>query len=150
MLVIFPGGNCSCRIMQACIVQGWHETCFGNTRLSPVLSRFKLYYIYEICMLVGWFHGIPTLVRFFNVEVWILKAIVYSRSLIKRINTWTVPQVRISGPFLKWRREEFQQMGKRTKKKKKINDEALGNTFKRSYRQAIWVEKRRKRRIYLH
>ena len=31
----------------------------------------------------------------------------YSRKLIKEINTWAVPLVRCSGPFLKWTREEL-------------------------------------------
>ena len=39
-----------------------------------------------------------------------------SRTLIKGINTWTVPLVRYSGPFLKWTRNELQQMDQRTRK----------------------------------
>ena len=39
-----------------------------------------------------------------------------SRNLIKGINTWAVPLVRYSGPFLKWTREELKQMGQRTRK----------------------------------
>ena len=39
-----------------------------------------------------------------------------SRNLIKRINTWAVPLVRYSGPFLKWTREELRQMDQRTRK----------------------------------
>ena len=39
-----------------------------------------------------------------------------SRNLIKGINTWAVPIVRFSGPFLKWTREEFKQMDQRTRK----------------------------------
>ena len=39
-----------------------------------------------------------------------------SRNLIKRINTWAVPRVRYSGPFLKWTREELRQMDQSTKK----------------------------------
>ena len=39
-----------------------------------------------------------------------------SRNLIKGINTWAVPLVRYSGPFLKWTREELKQMAQRTKK----------------------------------
>ena len=41
-----------------------------------------------------------------------------SRNLIKGINTWAVPLVRYSGPFLKWIRDELRQMDK------KINDHA--------------------------
>ena len=39
-----------------------------------------------------------------------------SRNLIKGINTWAVPLVRYSGPFLKWTREGLKQMDQRTRK----------------------------------
>ena len=39
-----------------------------------------------------------------------------SRNLIKGINTWAVPLVRYSGPFLKWTREKLKQMDQRTRK----------------------------------
>ena len=39
-----------------------------------------------------------------------------SRNLIKGINTWAVPLVRYSGPFLKWTREELKQMDQMTRK----------------------------------
>ena len=39
-----------------------------------------------------------------------------SRNLIKGINTWAIPLVRYSGPFLKWTREELKQMDQRTRK----------------------------------
>ena len=39
-----------------------------------------------------------------------------SRKLIKVINTWAVPLVRYSGPFLKWAREDLKQMDQRTRK----------------------------------
>ena len=51
----------------------------------------------------------------------LLEIILYSRNLIKRIYTSAVFLVRFSGPFLKWTREEFQQMD--------MND-SLGFTFK--------------------
>ena len=38
-------------------------------------------------------------------------------NLSKGINTWAVPHVRYSAPFLKWTREEHKQMVPRTKKK---------------------------------
>ena len=38
------------------------------------------------------------------------------RNLIKGINTWAVPLVRYSGPFLKWTKEELNQMDQRTRK----------------------------------
>ena len=39
-----------------------------------------------------------------------------NRDLIKGINTWAVPLVRYSGPFLKWTRDEPKQMDQRTRK----------------------------------
>ena len=39
-----------------------------------------------------------------------------SRNLVKGIDTWTVPLVRYSGPFLKWTRDELKQMDQRTRK----------------------------------
>ena len=39
-----------------------------------------------------------------------------SRNLIKWINTWAVPLVRYSGPFLKWTRDELKQIDQRTRK----------------------------------
>ena len=39
-----------------------------------------------------------------------------SWNLIKGINTWAVPLVRYSGPFLKWTREELKQIDQRTRK----------------------------------
>ena len=39
-----------------------------------------------------------------------------SRNLIKGINTWVIPLVRYSGPFLKWTRDELRQMDQRTRK----------------------------------
>ena len=39
-----------------------------------------------------------------------------SRNLIKGRNTWAVPLVRYSGPFLKWTLEELKQMDQRTRK----------------------------------
>ena len=38
------------------------------------------------------------------------------RNFIKRINTWAVPFVRYSRPFLKWTRDELKQMDQRTRK----------------------------------
>ena len=42
------------------------------------------------------------------------KKSVHSRNLIKVLNTWAVPLVRYSGPFLNWTREELQQTDQRT------------------------------------
>ena len=38
-----------------------------------------------------------------------------SRNLIKGMNTWAVPLIRYSGPFLKWTRDELKQMDQRTR-----------------------------------
>ena len=46
----------------------------------------------------------------------ILETKLSCRNLIKGINTWAVPLVRYSGPFLKWTREELKQMDQRTRK----------------------------------
>ena len=43
------------------------------------------------------------------------------RNLIKGVNTWAVPLVRYSGPFLKWSREELKQMDQNNNK---TNDNA--------------------------
>ena len=45
-----------------------------------------------------------------------LETKLFSRNLIKGINTWTIPLVRYSGPFLKWTRDELKQMDQRTRK----------------------------------
>ena len=44
-----------------------------------------------------------------------------SRNLIKGINTWAVPLVRYSRPFLKWTRDELKQMDQRTRKLKTMH-----------------------------
>ena len=46
----------------------------------------------------------------------LLEAKLSGRNLIKGINTWAVPLVRYSGPFLKWTRDELKQMDQRTRK----------------------------------
>ena len=46
----------------------------------------------------------------------LLETKLYSRNLIKGINTWAVLLVRYSGPFLKWTRNELKQMDQRTRK----------------------------------
>ena len=40
----------------------------------------------------------------------LLETILSSRNLIKGINTWTVPLVKYSGPFIMWTRDELKQM----------------------------------------
>ena len=46
----------------------------------------------------------------------LLKTKWHNRNLIKGINTWVVLLIGYSGSFLKWTREEFQQMDQRTRK----------------------------------
>ena len=46
----------------------------------------------------------------------LLKTKLSSRNLIKGINTWAVPLVRYSGPYLKWTREELKHLDQRTRK----------------------------------
>ena len=46
----------------------------------------------------------------------ILETKISCRNLIKGINTLAVPQVRYSGTFLKWTRDELKQMDQRTRK----------------------------------
>ena len=57
----------------------------------------------------------------------------HSRNLIKGINTWAVPLVRYSGPFLKLTREELKQMDQRAKKKKKPPKKHLMTIHKTMY-----------------
>ena len=45
----------------------------------------------------------------------------YNRNLIKGINPWAVSLIRSSRPYLKWTREEFQQMEQRTRKLMKMH-----------------------------
>ena len=45
----------------------------------------------------------------------LLETKLYSRNLIKGINTWAV-LAKFSGQFLKWTKEELQQMDQRTRK----------------------------------
>ena len=51
----------------------------------------------------------------------LLKIKLYSRNLIKEINTWTVPLIRYSGPFLRWTREELKQIDQRKRKLMTMN-----------------------------
>ena len=46
----------------------------------------------------------------------LLETKLFSRNLIKGINTWAEPLVRYLGPFFKWTREELKQMNQRTRK----------------------------------
>ena len=51
----------------------------------------------------------------------LLEAKLSSRNLINGINTWAVPLVRYSGPFLKWTRDKLRQMDPRTRKLMTMN-----------------------------
>ena len=46
----------------------------------------------------------------------LLETKLYSRNLVKGINTWAVHLIRYLGPFLKWTREELKRMDQRTRK----------------------------------
>ena len=46
----------------------------------------------------------------------LLEIKLYSKNLIKGINTWAGPFIRYLEPFLKWTREELKQMDQRTRK----------------------------------
>ena len=46
----------------------------------------------------------------------LLETKLFSRNLIKGINSWAGPLIRYSGPFLKWTRDELKQMDQRTRK----------------------------------
>ena len=46
----------------------------------------------------------------------LLQTKLYSRNLIKGINSWAVSLVRYSGPFLKWTREELKRVEQKTRK----------------------------------
>ena len=46
----------------------------------------------------------------------LLETKLYSRNVIKVINTWAVPLIRYSGPFLKWTREELKQRDQGSRK----------------------------------
>ena len=61
----------------------------------------------------------------------------YSRTLIKGINTWAVPFIRYLRLFLKWTREELQQMDQRTEK---THDDAQGPKSQSRYRETICVK----------
>ena len=45
-----------------------------------------------------------------------LEADTIKQNLINGINTWVVPFVRYSGPFLNWTRDDLKQMDQRTRK----------------------------------
>ena len=46
----------------------------------------------------------------------LLETKLHSRNFIKEINTWAVHLERYTGPFLKWTREELEQMEAENKK----------------------------------
>ena len=70
-----------------------------------------------------------------------------SRNLIKRINTWAVPLVSYSGPFLKWTRDELKQMDQRTRKLMTMH-KALQSQRRRW--QTTGFKKRGRKRTYQH
>ena len=62
----------------------------------------------------------------------LLKIKLYCRNLIKGINTWAVLLVRYLGLFLKWKREELQQIDQRTRKLMMVH---LALYLRQSHRQ---------------
>ena len=46
----------------------------------------------------------------------VLETRLNGNNIIKAINTWAVSVVRYSGPFLDWRKEEIQELDRRTRK----------------------------------
>ena len=76
----------------------------------------------------------------------VLETKLYSRNLIKGINTWAVLLLRYSGPLLKWTREELKQMDQRTRKFMTMH-KAL---HPRDDVDKLCIKKRRRKRIYQH
>ena len=66
-----------------------------------------------------------------------------NRNLIKGINTWAVPLIRYSGPFVKWTRDELKQMDQRTRK-------VIIITSQRRRWQTICTKKRGRKRTCQH
>ena len=101
--------------------------------LLPMHSSYFLSEISENCYTFG-IYSIPFLFSFFQtphsrLNRWLLVQEIHlrrtrklietklsSRNLIKGINTWAVPLVIYSGPFIKWTRDELTQMDQRTRK----------------------------------
>ena len=71
----------------------------------------------------------------------------YIRKLIKRKTTWAVPFVRYSGPFLKWNREELEQMDQWIRKLM-TNHKVLH--FSDEVDRLCVNKRRRRRRTYQH
>ena len=76
----------------------------------------------------------------------LLETKLYHRNILKGINTWVIPLVSFSGPFLKWTREELKQMDQRTKKLMTIY-KAL---HPRDDIDRLCVKKRGNKRTYQH
>ena len=54
--------------------------------------------------------------EYLRITIKLLETKLSSRNLSKGINTWAVPLVRYSGPFLKWTKDELKQMEQSTRK----------------------------------
>ena len=63
-----------------------------------------------------------------------------SRNFIKGLNTWTVLLVRNSGPFLKWTREELQQMDRKTKNSWTMRPYVVGQYMSRNEGRGVTIE----------
>ena len=76
----------------------------------------------------------------------LLETKLFSRNIIKGINTWAVFLVRYLGPFLKWIRDELKQMDQRTRKLMTIH-KALHPRYA-IYR--LYVSRRGRKRTWQH
>ena len=74
----------------------------------------------------------------------LLETKLYSKGLIKVIHIWAVYFVKYSGPFLKWTKEELQQMNQRTRKLMTMHKAVWRHS------QAIRVKKRKRKRTRKH
>ena len=68
----------------------------------------------------------------------LLETKLHSKNLVKGMNTWAVPFVIYSGPFLKWTKVELQQMNQRIRKFMTMHK---GLTYQWWRRQTVWVKK---------
>ena len=72
-----------------------------------------------------------------------------SRNLIKGINTWAVPLVIYTGPFLKWTQEELKQMDQKTRKLMTMH-KAFRMCWSKRSRRMCWSKRRGRKRTCQH
>ena len=85
-------------------------------RTNEEKETYKYYGILEIETLKQVKMKEKILKEYLRRAVKLLEAKLYSRNLVKGMNTWAVLLVRYSAPFLKSTREELKQMDQRTRK----------------------------------